>query len=172
MNGNIEELITALYDMIQDAKALPLGADKCIVERDRVLDMLDEISAQMPGEFKQARTIVQSREELVSQARREAEVILRNANAKASEMVKQEAIYQEAKRQCEELVLQTQNRINQLKAVSNDYVDNSLRQAEESIMKALGELRETRSRFQTVIGTAQPSAGAGDSASSFDQDLD
>ena len=172
MNGNIEELITALYDMIQDAKALPLGADKCIVERDRVLDMLDEISAQMPGEFKQARTIVQSREELVSQARREAEVILRNANTKASEMVKQEAIYQEAKRQCEELVLQTQNRINQLKAVSNDYVDNSLRQAEESIMKALGELRETRSRFQTVSGSAQPSSGTGASASSFDQDLD
>ena len=50
MNSNIEELITALYDLIQDAKTLPLGADKCIVERDRVLDMLDEISAQMPGE--------------------------------------------------------------------------------------------------------------------------
>ena len=48
MNGKIEELITALYDLIQDAKALPLGADKCIIERDRALDMLDEISALMP----------------------------------------------------------------------------------------------------------------------------
>lgn len=170
MNGNIEELITALYDMIQDAKTLPLGADKCIVERDRVLDMLDEISAQMPGEFKQARTIVQSREELVSQARREAEVIVRNAHAKANEMVKQEAIYQEAKRQCEEMVLQTQNRINQLKAVSNDYVAGSLNQAEEAIIKALSEIRETRSRFQTVSGAAQ--APAAPAAASFDQDLD
>ena len=28
---HIEDIITALYDMIQDARALPLGADKCIL---------------------------------------------------------------------------------------------------------------------------------------------
>ena len=37
---NIEDIISALYDMVQDARALPLGADKCIVERDKILDML------------------------------------------------------------------------------------------------------------------------------------
>lgn len=157
MNGNIEELITALYDLIQDAKALPLGADKCIVERERALDMLDEISSLMPAEFKQARTIVQSREELVSQARREAETIVRNARTRADEMVQQEAIYLEARQRCEELVAQTQSRIQELKRISNDYVDNSLRQAEEAINKALGEVRETRARFQSV---ADPAASA------------
>ena len=48
-DNGIEELITKLYDMVQDARSLPLGADKCIVERDKVLDMLDEISNQLPG---------------------------------------------------------------------------------------------------------------------------
>ena len=42
---NIEDIISALYDMVQDARALPLGADKCIIERDKVLDLLDEIIA-------------------------------------------------------------------------------------------------------------------------------
>ena len=46
---NIDEIISALYDLIQDARALPLGADKCIIERDKALDLLDEIIAQMPG---------------------------------------------------------------------------------------------------------------------------
>ena len=170
MNGNIEELITALYDMIQDARALPLGADKCIIERDRALDMLDELSAQMPGEFKQARTIVQSREELVSQARRESETMIRNARAQAEELVKQENIYQEARRQCEQMVLETQNRIQELKRVSNDYVDNSLRQTEDAIVKSLAELRETRARFQAISGTAQSQTQQ--NLTSFDQDLD
>ena len=58
---NIEDIISALYDMVQDARALPLGADKCILERDKVLDMLDEVIAQLPVELKQARTIVESR---------------------------------------------------------------------------------------------------------------
>ncbi len=170
MNGNIEELITALYDLIQDAKALPLGADKCIVERDRALDMLDEISALLPAEFKQARTIVQSREELVSQARREAETIVRNARTRADELVQQEAIYQEARQRCEDMVLQTQNRIQELKRVSNGYVDDSLRQTEEAIVKALTEVRETRSRFQSV---AEPAASAAPAANqnSFNQDI-
>ena len=47
----IEDIISALYDMVQDARALPLGADKCIVERDKVLDMLDEIIGQLPVEL-------------------------------------------------------------------------------------------------------------------------
>ena len=177
MNGNIEELITALYDMIQDAKAMPLSADKCIIERDRALDMLDELSAQMPGELKQAQTIVMSREELVSQARREAEALIRSARQQADELVKQEAIYQEAKRQCEQLVLETQNRMNQIKQVSTEYVTGSLVQAEDAIVKALNELRETKVRFQALSGVqpAQPAATAqqpGVNFASFDQDLD
>ena len=177
MNGNMEELITALYDMIQDAKAMPLSADKCILERDRALDMLDELSAQMPGELKQAQTIVQSREELVSQARREAESIIRSARQQVDEMVKEEAIYQEAKRQCEQMVLETQNRMNQIKQVSTDYVCGSLTQAEEAIIKSLNELRETKTRFQMLSGVqvvqpaAEPQAPQVNFAS-FDQDLD
>ena len=65
----MEDIISTLYDMIQDARAVPLAADKCIVERDKVLDMLDEIIAQLPVELKQARTIVESRNELITQAR-------------------------------------------------------------------------------------------------------
>mgnify|MGYP003307893288 CR=1 FL=1 len=52
---HIEDIISALYDMIQEARALPLGADKCILERDKVLDMLDEIIAQLPAELLRAR---------------------------------------------------------------------------------------------------------------------
>ena len=60
-----EDIIGALYDMVQDARSMPLAADKCILERDKVLDMLDEIIAQLPGELKQSRTIVESRNELI-----------------------------------------------------------------------------------------------------------
>lgn len=147
---NTEDIIGALYDLVQDARSMPLAADKCIVERDKVLDMLDEIIAQLPVELKQSRTIVESRNELIAQARREAEGILRQAQEQAKQMVTQEAIYMEAKRRSEELVSQTQNRINQLRKVGNEYMDESLRQTEEAIAKALGEVRDTRMKFRTL----------------------
>ena len=147
---HIEDIISALYDLVQDARALPLGADKCILERDKVLDMLDEIIAALPGELKQSRTIVESRNELIGQARREAESIVRQAQQKANELVEQEAIYVEAKRQCQELVENTQNRIAELKKASNAYMDDALRRTEEAIALSLGEVRETRVKFRAL----------------------
>ena len=147
---NSEDIIGALYDMVQDARSMPLAADKCILERDKVLDMLDEIIAQLPGEIKQSRTIVESRNELISQARREADAILREAQEKAKQMITREAIYAEAKKRSEDLVGQTQNRINQLQKAGNDYMDESLLQTEEAISNALAEVRETRMKFRTV----------------------
>ena len=165
MNNNLEELITALYDMIQDAKSVPLSSDKCILERDKALDMLDDLSAQLPSELKQARTIVQSREELVSQARREAENIIRNAKAEAEKLIEHEVIYQQTLAKCQEMakanmaecekrIRQTEAQMEQIKAASFGYVDNSLRQTEETILKALNEVKGTRSKFQNITKPA------------------
>ena len=152
---HIEDIITALYDMIQDARALPLGADKCILERDKVLDMLDEIIAALPGELKQSRTIVESRNELISQARREAESIIRQAQEEAQELVNHEAIYVEARRRSEELVRQTQAKIEAVKQAGNQYMDGNLMQTEEVIAKCLMEVRETRAKFQALMGAQE-----------------
>ncbi len=149
-NRTTEDIIGALYDMIQDARAVPLAADKCIVERDRVLDMLDEIIAQLPAELKQSRTIVESRNELISQARREAETIIRQAQEQAQQLVTKEAIYAEAKRRAEEMAMQAQTRVAQIQKAGNSYMDESLRQTEEVIAKALSEVQETRMKFRTI----------------------
>ena len=147
---NIEDIISALYDMVH-ARALPLGADKCILERDKVLDMLDEIIAQLPAELKQARTIVESRNELIGQARREAEGLIRQAQDQAAKMIEEEAIYQEAKRQCQEMVMQTQARMSELRKASNDYMDDALRRTEEAIAMSLEDVRDTRTKFKALV---------------------
>lgn len=149
-NRNIEDIIGALYDMVQDARSMPLAADKCILERDRVLDMLDEVIAQLPSELKQSRTIVESRNELINQARREAESIMRQAQEQAKQLVTQEAVYMEAKRRSDELIAMTQERIGQLRKAGNEYMDDALRRTEETISQALNEVRDTRMKFRTV----------------------
>ena len=155
---NIEDIISALYDMVQDARGLPLGADKCILERDKVLDMLDEIIAQLPAELKQARTIVESRNELIGQARREAEGLIRQAQDQAAKMVEEEAIYLEAKRQCQEMVIQTQGRLAELRKASNDYMDDALRRTEEAIAMSLEDVRDTRTKFKALAESQEKKA--------------
>ena len=161
-----EDIIGALYDMIQDARSVPLNADKCMVERDKVLDMLDEIITQLPSELKQSRTIVESRNELIGQARNEAANIIRQAQEEAKELVNHEAIYAEAVRRRDELVQQTraeheervkrtQAEIEAIKKAGNDYMDGNLMQTEEVIAKCLAEVRQTRAKFQALMAARE-----------------
>ena len=132
MPNGIEELIGTLYEMVQDAWSLPLGADKCVLERDKVLDLLDEINNQLPGEFKQAKTIVDARNEVISNAKREAENMLKQAEQKARHMISEEEIYRRAQQEAQkmledtkveadEIVAATQQKLKELRAVTNVY---------------------------------------------------
>ena len=149
-NRTSEDIIGVLYDMIQDARAMPLAMDKCIVERDKVLDLLDEILAQLPVELKQAKTIVESRADLISQGKREKESIIRQAQEQAKQLVSQEAIAIEAKKLAEEIEKKAQERAAQIQKAGNAYMDESLRQTEEMIAQTLADIQQVRSKFRTV----------------------
>ena len=161
-DNGIEDIITKLYDMIQDARAMPFGADKCVVERERVLDLLDEISNQLPGELKQSKTIVDSKQELIANAKKEAEGIIRNAQQQAKTMISKEAVVQEAQRQADEMIKNAQTKIKELKQVTNDYVDDALKRTEEAINGALSDVRDSRNRLHQMNGAPgrKPSASS------------
>jgi len=154
----IEEIISTLYEMVQDARGVPLSSDKCVIERDRVLDLLDEISNQLPGELKQARTIVESRGEVINNAKREGENILKQAQAQAKQMVSDSEIYRQAREEANTMVQAAQDRIRELKGVTNDYVDDALKQTEQAISEALNEVKESRAKFNALVGAQNKAA--------------
>ena len=157
-NRTTEDIIGVLYDMIQDARAMPLAMDKCILERDKVLDLLDEVIAQLPSELKQARTIVENRADLISQGKREKENIIRKAQEQAKALVSQEAICVEAKQLAEEIEKKANERAAQIQRAGNAYMDESLRQTEELIAQTLADIQTVREKFRTVTDSQIVSA--------------
>ena len=103
---------------------------------------------------------MESRNELIGQARREAEALIRQAQEKADKMVEEETIYQEAKRQCQEMVLRTQTKMAELRKASNDYMDDALRRTEEAIALSLEDVRDTRTKFRTLVENQEKKANA------------
>jgi cell division septum initiation protein DivIVA len=82
-NTVIEGILSELYNMIENAKNLPLSADKCIVERDKVLDLLDEAFENLPADIKKAKDIVDACNALTERSRRDAEETLSTAQTEA-----------------------------------------------------------------------------------------
>ncbi|WP_243107145.1 hypothetical protein [Butyricicoccus sp. OF10-2] len=101
--ATLEELINRMYDMVQDAKGIPLAGEKCIVERDHMLDMLDELREALPNDLQQAQEIVAKRSEMLASGKREAEAIRRQAEEDARQMVSETEIVVAARRKAKEV---------------------------------------------------------------------
>lgn len=156
MAGSVEELITMLYEMVQDAWGVPLSNEKCVIERDKALDLLDEISAQLPNDLKQARGIVENRQEIITSAKKEAEAIRRVAEDRARQLVAKEEIFSIAKRRASDMIMSSEAKAKEIRRASYDFVDDSIKRTEENLAQVLLELRQTRAKFKSS-STAQPS---------------
>ena len=104
MENEVLELVEMLYTMVTEAWGVPLGNEKCIVERDKVLNLLDEIKAQLPAEVAEARRLVNARNEFIGNAKREAEAIRKAAEDRAREMVEEQEIVVAAKTRSNEVL--------------------------------------------------------------------
>lgn len=151
MASGIEELVNMLYDMISDAWGLPFGAEKCLLERDKVLDLIDEIRANLPKDLEQARVIVENRNEIISQAKREAESIKRAAEEKARQMVAEDEIVVTSRQKSNEMVTAAENKAREIRRAANEYVDDTLKRLEEVMAQALSEMRNSRQQFKNVV---------------------
>ena len=58
MASGVEELLDMLFEMVDEAKNMPLSSDKCVIERDRALDLIDDIRAQFPMELAEAKNAI------------------------------------------------------------------------------------------------------------------
>ena len=69
-NNDVQHLLDMLYEMIDGAKNAPLSSDRCILNRDEALDLLDEIRAQLPVELARAQELIRAKEDYVKAAKR------------------------------------------------------------------------------------------------------
>ena len=74
MANDINRLIDMLYEQIEDAKSPALKPNMSIVDRDGMLDLLDELRAQLPVEVKRAQELLAAREKFVEEAKRDGYV--------------------------------------------------------------------------------------------------
>ncbi len=170
MENQALEIIDMLYTMIAEAWGVPLGNDKCIVERDKALGLLDDLKAVLPLELSEARRLVNARVEFVGSAKQEADSIRRSAEEEAQQMLDKQAVYQAAQRKAEEVVQTAEQKSREVRRAASAYLDESLRKTEDAIAAALEDVRNARSQFKAV--TAVDPSGVSDVTLEDVEDID
>ena len=157
---NTDENMKSLEDILDKAWQLPLSNGKCVVDADAIREVVEDMRQNMPPELKQARAIVADRNDIIATAKKEAEAIRKAAEERASAMVAHEEILVQARQQANETLQQANHKANEtviqanqkaaeLKLAANDYIESVLKRVEETLNKSLTEVRQSRQSFKS-----------------------
>lgn len=140
-------LIDKLDDLVHNAKPVPL-TDQVRVDKEEIYDILDQMRATIPEEIKQARWIVKERQEMLAEAKREAERLVADARDKAAQEASEQEVVKRAEREAADILEEARQREREVRLGAEDYADEVLGTLEVNLGKFLEAVRRGRERLQ------------------------
>jgi len=112
------ETVDELTTVIENARSVPMSSS-CMVPRDHLLDLLDDLRESLPEDVQAAGAIVEQRTEILQQAQAEAERLTGRTRGESEQLLGQarrtrEEILGTARRQRDELLAQAQAEAEEL----------------------------------------------------------
>lgn len=149
---NIEDYLYELDELIEKSWTLPLSGGKTVMDADKAKEIIDAMRSQFPEEIQQARAVVSDRTKIISDAKSEAESIIRIAEERAKAMVDQDKIIKEAKAKANEILNKAQSNSKQITKAASEYVDDLMNRADQAVMENLTEIRKVRQALKESKG--------------------
>jgi cell division septum initiation protein DivIVA len=139
------ETVDELTTVIENARSVPMSSS-CMVPRDHLLDLLDELRESLPEEVQQAGAIVEQRTEILQQAQAEAERLTGRTRSDSEQVVAN------ARRQREELIGTARRQRDEILTQAQAEADELLAEAEAEAERLVAEGRRQQAE---MIAAAQ-----------------
>jgi cell division septum initiation protein DivIVA len=139
-------LIDTLDDLVHSAKPIPL-TDQVRVDKEGIYDLLDQIRATIPEEIKQARWIVKERQEMLAEAKSEAERIVNQARERQERLISDEEVTKQAERAAEVIIEDARGREREILLGAEDYAEEILNTLEVNLAKFNAAAQRGRDRL-------------------------
>ena len=148
----MDDLMEQLDEMLESGFKMP--GKRVVLDAEKVRAIIDDMRMTMPTEVKQAKGIVADRADIINNAKREADSIIRVAEERAKALVAQEEITKLAQAKAGEMLAAAQKKSRDMRKAAQDFVDDIMRRADEGLTANLGEIRKTRAALKQQIPTA------------------
>ena len=173
--GDAETLLRRAIDVIFNAPTMPLSSSPRI-DRDEIIELLDESLNRLPDELRQARWMLKERQEFVAKTRREADELLEAARVRAERMVQRTEVVRAAEQRARQVMETAEADSRRLKHETEDFLDQRLGSFEILLDKLSKTVHAGRQRLSIGGGESEVAAAqdADDPTSSnafFDQDI-
>jgi vacuolar-type H+-ATPase subunit H len=152
------DLIDALEELIIQARRLPVGGN-LVVDRKRVLDLIDQLRLALPGDLREAARVLETRDQVVEDARTEARKLVDSAERERARLLEENAIYREAQERSQHLLMDAESRARQMigeadataAAHLSEAAEASARQWDDADQYALEVLHRLENQLQAFL---------------------
>lgn len=146
------EIVDRIEEFLDKCKRIPFSSN-IIVNENEIYDLLDELRNIMPEEFKQSRWIVKERENMIEEAKRYSERIIKEAKEKAEVLVSETEILKDANRKSEEMMSSVEARARTIRLEAEDYADEKLANLEAVLHKLVTAIEKGREQFRSTLSS-------------------
>lgn len=149
---NMDDLMEQLDEMLESGFKMP--GKRVVLDAEKVRAIIDDMRMTMPTEVKQAKGIVADRADIINNAKREADSIIRVAEERAKALVAQEEITKLAQAKAGEMLAAAQKKSRDMRKAAQDFVDDLMLRSDEMLTANLNEIRKTRAALRQQIPQA------------------
>jgi len=103
LHMDLLELIDNLEEAIEHSTSIPLSG-KSLINKDELLDIIEDIRLKMPDELKQAKWVKEERARILHEAQKEAGAVIKAAEDKIITMINEHEITLRAQAEAESIV--------------------------------------------------------------------
>ncbi|CAM5700390.1 Ribonuclease 3 [Streptomyces alboniger] len=146
---DVQKKIDEIVQAVGSARSMPMSAS-CVVNRADLLSMLEEVRQALPGSLAQAQELIGGREQLVEQARQEAERIIEGAHAERGSLISDTEVARRSQAEADRILAEARQAAEEVRAEADDYVDSKLANFEVVLTKTLGSVGRGREK---LLGT-------------------
>ncbi len=140
---DIEKIIESIEEKIDSCPTIPFWG-RGIIDKDELLDMLQEMKNKLPEELSQAKWVNNERQRIINDAQKRAETMVRETEEKIAAMVNEHDITQQAYAKANQIVDSAQQNSREIRLGANQYADDVLRALEEELVKTAEAIRANR----------------------------
>ena len=146
MEMDIMEIIDMMEETIDKASAVPLTG-KVMIDKEELIDYLQEIRLLYPDELKEAKWGKEERQRILSEAESRAEAIRKSAEETQMQLIDEHEITKCAYDKANELVNSATAKAMDIKTDTDQYVDEILNDVEHRLDLLIRKVREDRGYF-------------------------
>jgi len=142
------DLLEQLEDLVENAMNIPLSGGKCVIDREAILELIQDIRLKLPDDIKAAKRIAEEKQRILAEAQQEAENIIRNAESRIAALVDENEITKKAYEQAEIIIANSKKNAREIRLGTREYADGILNKVEEILEDALNVIKQNRQELK------------------------